>query len=274
MDQQSNRLLTKAFPADLKRVLLVRSGGMDSTLLCALLMVMDIKFDWFRANGVTNNPKKDALEKKAIDMQNEFFSTDPRFKDRWVDVNCIEGIDIEAPIRGYGSALNNTRSDQMITWLLNAMTRASGRDYSHVFMGILSGDQSIQYSEAIKRSWKDIWTYTYLDEAPGLHFPFHLVSKETVLKWYKDLRLADLYQMTWFCELPTTDDAGELRTCCNCGPCTTLHGNEVIRTIYDGDSALKWEDTLFINKEVPVEEDKQSLTISPEIIRTLSDSEG
>jgi hypothetical protein len=204
-----------------KNVLVLWSGGYDSTFLIQHLLESDSKTSvWAAHTVILNNVDKSEMEMRAIKVM------DDKFRARYNSPEKERFTFWSPPfnhfdIRG-GSKL---ALGQAPIWLMSALYYLTGH-FHEIALGYVMNDCALSYTDDYLKIWESYRGLIKQDELfPRLTFP--------LAKWPKwmihEQLWPEFYHECVYCEHPTKIEGTDLFSVCNC--CSPCESNAKARSI-------------------------------------------
>lgn len=192
---------------DNKVPLLLWSGGLDSTFLL-LCLLQDSDVDVVSLDGGQARMKCVA-ESAAREKILAYLRKD--FKHRVRVIESVAKVNI--------ANCKNLTWSQPVPWLVGALGAIDASRHSSIQMAYIGGDQAVTQVAQLEQTWAGLQALS-LKQAVPIKLPFIHWSKCDILKAIP----FDLYELTWTCENPSTED----EQCGHCRPCID-HKTELYR---------------------------------------------
>lgn len=188
------------------------SGGCDSTLLlyelidaygCENVVAVSYTYPWLAKDKITSESMHRESFKSSMAIINKKFKAINHMSIS-VDYSMVTSID------GESVGIECGGTPQAVAWLLNIPIFT--RDGDHIYLGTLKGDDLPIVLTELQTAVNNI--STVLSREIYLRTPYIYLSKEDVIR---KLMKYDIYQHTWYCEMPTDSNV----RCGKCVPCKT-----------------------------------------------------
>lgn len=212
-----------------KRVLLMFTGGLDSTYLLRKLLSEGNMVDLLYVTGVACS-KKHENELIARQQIIDTFKADESLPGRIV----AEQI---ANLRQYSMDNDNVGMafQQVLPWFYSLMKHVNPEKHKYAAMGYVNGDSVAYWLPKVEIAWRELMQVVYpIEDANDpilkLALPLMTTTKRTIIKSLG----RDLLSKIWVCELPisvTSDDAPKYKSACDQCPACLRH-NELFKTAF------------------------------------------
>lgn len=190
-----------------KRPLILLSGGLDSTYNAYLHCKEGRRTDYVYCDG-GQGQRKISVEKASIDKIRTWFSN---------ELDCCPS-DRRSPESKVVLANSPGVSwRQALPWFVCAMEVVDPERHSVVEISYVMGDEIGHAIPALKEAWAAVWKFAKQGAFVPLEFPLCTTSKQTILENMP----AELYALTWVCELPNLDTLTGATPCDQCRACET-----------------------------------------------------
>lgn len=207
-------LLNSAVPENPHVV--IWSGGCDSTAILYAVAkkfstkekpVLAVSYDFSHIQGMKRHKEDQAKEKFLTYCKQEGLNIDHR----------VISLNVDLDVYPYNSLI------QAYTWVSTISPYLM--DKTNLYLGyIKSDDVWHQFAEL-----QELFTVSqkFLKREINVLTPLRYREKEEIIKYLVEI---GIYEMTWYCELPT--DEG--KRCGQCKPCDT-HAMAIMKMAYNGD---------------------------------------
>jgi 7-cyano-7-deazaguanine synthase in queuosine biosynthesis len=197
--------------SDDKRILMLFSGGLDSTWLLYNRVKEGCAVDVFYAKGGQSQFKQEC-EKQRRELIKAWIE-EHATEENPADITEVRDNQVEVQ---FGAA-KHASWRQAIGWLVSALAVVDYTKHGCVEIGYVMGDEISQHLHDIQDAWKSLWKFSKMGDPIPLEFPLRITSKYDILKQLP----GELYKLTWVCELPVMEEGGALRACEHCHACIT-----------------------------------------------------
>lgn len=195
---------------DKSRILMLFSGGLDSTWLLYNRVKEGHAVDTFYAKGGQSQYKKECEKERRELIKAWIEQHAPEDKPAKITEVLPGQVEVQ-----FGAAKHGAWR-QAISWLVSALEVVDHTKHDCVEIGYVMGDEICQHFHDIQDAWRSLWKFSKLGDPIPLEFPLKITSKYSILLGMP----GELYKLTWVCELPQLDE-GVLKPCGTCHACIT-----------------------------------------------------
>ena len=197
--------------SDKKRILMLFSGGLDSTWLLYNRIKEGCLVETFYAKGGQRESKQNCekASRKLITAWIEANAPADKPASIW---ECWDG---QVEVR-FGAAKKRSWG-QAIAWLVSALEVVDPDKHYCVEIGYVMGDEICQHLHDIQDAWNSLWKFSKEGDVVPLTFPLSRTKKYEILQQMP----GELYKLTWVCELPDVDHLNGHKPCGQCEACIT-----------------------------------------------------
>ncbi|MNQ21284.1 hypothetical protein D3C85_343960 [compost metagenome] len=191
-----------------KRPLVLFSGGLDSTFNMLRHTLEGVSVDYVYIDGGQGKNKVNS-EEATIDRILTALHEHARRKEKSVyhrfSTHPLSKVNFcNTPSAGWR---------QPIPWLVSALEVVDPEKHSVVEVSYVQGDEIISRIPELKAAWAAMWAITKIGELVPLEFPLKDISKQAILCQMP----AELYHLTWVCELPIMQTFAWPKSCIEYG---------------------------------------------------------
>lgn len=228
-----------------KRVLIMFSGGVDSTNMLLREMEAGMVIDLVYVTGVADPIKHEAeLHRRAMII--DVMRNDPELKGHIHSDTIVD-------MSGYRTN-ESMKFQQLLPWFSALMMVTDPAVHTHAAMGYISGDSICYNLPSVGYAWEQLLSAVYGNDAKVvLSYPLIYRTKPALLR-----ELPKAYrELVWVCESPEGHDISipnHKQFCWTCAACKTLKGALIWNEYQDTTDYFEpSKTTLDLNKDPVIE---------------------